>query len=47
MKKIYEVLNGDNFVIDDYRTQEEAEAKIKELKELHYYSYLKVITIKR
>lgn len=46
MKMIYEVLSGDNFVIDDYRTQEEAEAKIAELKAKKYYSYLKIITVK-
>lgn len=46
MKKIYEVLSGENYVIGDYRTQEEAEAKIAELKLKEYYSYLKVLTVK-
>lgn len=46
MKKIYEVLNGDNFVLNDYRTEKEALDFMELAKSKGVYTWLKVLTVK-
>jgi hypothetical protein len=45
MKKIYEVLNGDNFVLNDYKTEKEALDFMQFAKSKGVYVYLKVLTV--
>lgn len=46
MKKIYEVLNGENNVLNDYRTEQEARDFMQFAKSKGVYTYLKILTIK-
>jgi hypothetical protein len=45
MKKIYEVLNGDNFVLNDYQTEKEALEFMQFAKSKGVYTYIKVLTV--
>lgn len=45
MKKIYEVLNGDNYVLNDYSTEKEALDFMQFAKSKGVYTWLKVLTI--
>lgn len=45
MKKIYEVLNVDNYVLNDYKTEKEANDFIQYAKSKGVYTYLKVLTV--
>ena len=46
MKKIYEVLNGENYVLNDYSIEREARDFMQFAKSKGVYTYLKILTIK-